>query len=238
MDGRAPRVAVPLAAALLGFLAVLAASQPEQPLRETRRLELADLIREEDARVERLRAQVGALERSLEELAQASGGGDLADVTGRVEALEVAAGVAPLDGPGVVVRLDDSATARSPSGDPNDLLVHERDIQTVVNALWSAGAEAVAVAGQRLTGLSAVRCTGNTLLLHGRVHVPPYVIAAIGNPRRLAAALSSQPGMDRLLAAVETFGIRLTIEPGSVRILGGGSPTVLRVASPEPKDVS
>src|SRR3990170_749227 len=71
MDGRAPRVAVPLAASLLGFLAVVAASQPEQPLRETRRLELADLIRDEDARVERLRAQVGALERSLEELAQA-----------------------------------------------------------------------------------------------------------------------------------------------------------------------
>lgn len=233
MDGRAPRVAVPLAAALLGFLAVLAASQPEQPLRETRRLELADLIRDEGVRVERLRAQLGALERSLEELTRTSGGSDVAELAGRLQALEVAAGAAPLTGPGVVVRLDDSATARSPSGDPNDLLVHERDIQTVVNALWSAGAEAVAVAGQRLTGLSAVRCTGNTLLLHGRVHVPPYEITAIGNPRTLGAALSSQPGMARLLAAEESFGIRLTVEAGAVRIPGGGSPTGLGVASPE-----
>jgi uncharacterized protein YlxW (UPF0749 family) len=238
MDGRAPRVAVPLAAALLGFLAVVAASQPDQPLRETRRLELADLIRQEDARVERLRAQLGELERSLEELARASGGSGLAEMTRRLEALEEAAGTAPLEGPGIVVRLDDSAAARSPTGDPNDLLVHERDIQTVVNALWSSGAEAVAVAGQRLTGLSAVRCTGNTLLLHGRVHVPPYVITAIGNPRTLANALAGQPGMDRLLAAMETFGIRLSIESGAVRIPGGGSPTGLRLASPEPEGVS
>jgi uncharacterized protein YlxW (UPF0749 family) len=227
-------VAVPLAAALLGFLAVLAASQPEQPLRETRRLELADLIRQEGARVERLRAQVGSLERSLEELARASGG-DLGGLTRRLESLETIAGAGSLEGPGIVVRLDDSGSARSATGDPNDLLVHEQDIQTVVNALWSAGAEAVAVAGQRLTGLSAVRCTGNTLLLHGRVHVPPYVIGAIGNPRALATGLSARPGMDRLLAAVESFGIRLSIETGSVRIPGGGSPASLKLASPEPE---
>jgi uncharacterized protein YlxW (UPF0749 family) len=233
MDGRTPRVAVPLAAALLGFLAVLAASQPEQPLRETRRLELADLIRQEGARVERLRAQVGSLERSLEELAQASG--SLGELSGRLESLEASAGAGSLQGPGIVVKLDDSGSARSPTGDPNDLLVHERDIQTVVNALWSAGAEAVAVAGQRLTGLSAVRCTGNTLLLHGRVHVPPYVIGAIGNPRRLATELSVQPGMERLVAAVESFGIRLSIESGSVRIPGEGSPASLKLASPEPQ---
>jgi uncharacterized protein YlxW (UPF0749 family) len=234
MDGRAPRVAVPLAAALLGFLAVLAASQPEQPLRETRRLELADLIRQEGARVERLRAQVGSLERSLEDLAQGSGT-DLGGLTRRLGALESVAGAASLEGPGVVVRLDDSGSARSPTGDPNDLLVHEGDIQTVVNALWSAGAEAVAVAGQRLTGLSAVRCTGNTLLLHGRVHVPPYVIGAIGDPRGLTTALPAQPGMDRLLAAVESFGIRLAIETATVRIPGGGSPATLKLASPEPQ---
>ena len=233
MVDRAPRVAVPLAAALLGFLGVLAASQPEQPLRETRRLELADLIREQDARVQSLRSQVRALERSLEESAQASVD-DVGNLTARIGALEATSGSAPLRGPGIVVRLDDSAAARSPTGDPNDLLVHEGDIQTVVNALWSAGAEAVAVNGQRLNALSAVRCTGNTLLLHGRVHVPPYEIAAIGDPAKLAASLTAQPGMDRLLAAVESFGIRFSIETGPVRIPGGGSQPALRLSTPQP----
>jgi uncharacterized protein YlxW (UPF0749 family) len=230
MERPAPRATVAIAAAVLGFLAVLAARQPPRALRELRRLELVDLIRDQDARVRRLRADVRSLE---DQLAAGSGSEDLVRLRRQVEAMAVRVGGGAVQGPGVVVTLDDSPANRSPTGDPNDLIVHERDIQTVVNALWSAGAEAVAVAGQRLTGLSAVRCTGNTLLLHGRVHVPPYEITAIGNPRTLGAALSSQPGMARLLAAVETFGIRLTVEAGAVRIPGGGSPTGLGVASPE-----
>jgi len=123
----------------------------------------------------------------------------------------------------VVVTLDDSSARRSPTGDPNDLIVHERDIQTVVNALWAAGAEAVGINGERLTTTSAVRCAGNTLLLHGALHSPPYHIAAIGDPERLASAVPAQPGMGRLRESVEAFGLRLDVEPGSVR-LGGGPP--------------
>jgi uncharacterized protein YlxW (UPF0749 family) len=123
----------------------------------------------------------------------------------------------------VVVTLDDSSARRSPTGDPNDLIVHERDIQTVVNALWAAGAEAVGINGERLTTTSAVRCAGNTLLLHGALHSPPYHIAAIGDPERLASAVPAQPGMGRLSESVEAFGLGLDVEPGSVR-LGGGPP--------------
>jgi uncharacterized protein YlxW (UPF0749 family) len=216
MRGGAPRLAVPLAAALLGFMAVVAASQPQQPLRETRRLELVDLIEQEDARVERLAAQVARLEGELDQLG--SGTGQLSGLARRVEELQAAAGEGALEGPGIVVRLDDSGEVRSATGDPNDLLVHERDIQVVVNALWSAGAEAVAINGQRLTSLSAVRCAGNTLLLHGTVHSPPYLISAIGDPAALAAALPAEPGFARLLRAAESFGIQLAVEAGQVEM--------------------
>lgn len=221
----APRAAVAASAALLGFLAVVAASQPERARRETRRLELADLIRDEDARVRSLRDEVRGLEAELEGISRSRGAatGEARDLGEEVRTMATRFGTAGLQGPGVVVTLDDSSAARSPTGDPNDLVVHERDIQTVVNALWAAGAEAVAVNGERLTSSSAVRCAGNTLLLHGSLHSPPYRIAAIGDPTGLGGDLGSLPGMNRLLSAVRGFGLGFSVEPGTVVIPAGAA---------------
>jgi uncharacterized protein YlxW (UPF0749 family) len=216
MEAPAPRLTVAVAAALLGFLATLAARQPSLATRELRRLELADLIRAEDARVRRLRAEVRSLQERLGEIGAT--GVEARELGDAMRALAVEAGGSALEGPGVTVTLDDSSAGRSPTGDPNDLIVHERDIQTVVNALWAAGAEAIALNGERLTSLSAVRCAGNTLLLHGSLHSPPYRLAAIGDADRLAMALLGQPGMGRLLEAVTAFGLVLEVERGTVRV--------------------
>jgi uncharacterized protein YlxW (UPF0749 family) len=212
-------VTVAIAAALLGFLAVLAARQPPRASRELRRLELVDLIRDQDDRVRRLRTEVRSLEAQL---AAGSGSEDLGRLRRQVEALAVRAGGGGVQGPGVVITIDDSSANRSPTGDPNDLIVHERDLQTVVNALWGAGAEVVAVNGERLTAISAIRCAGNTLLLHGALHSPPYRVAAIGDPDALSAAVAEQPGMVRLVQAARDFGLGFDVERTSVRI---GSPT-------------
>ncbi|HEX9891759.1 MAG TPA: DUF881 domain-containing protein [Actinomycetota bacterium] len=228
------RVAVPVAAGLLGFLAVLAASQGSLPDRGARRLELADLIRDQDRRVSTLRRDLADLTVNLDELS--AGVQDLDRTTGtlgrQVRQLSIRSGTAALRGPGVVVILDDSDAGRSPTGDPNDLIVHEQDIQTVVNALWSSGAEAVAINGERLTGASAVRCAGNTLLLHGRVHSPPYRIEAIGDDAALEEGLGTRPGMDRLHAAVSAFGLRLQVRVADVRIRAGGPAPGLELAEP------
>ena len=61
--------------------------------------------------------------------------------------------------------------------DPNQLVVHQSDLQAVVNALWAGGAEAMTIAGQRVIATSAVRCVGNTLLLNGEVYSPPFRVA-------------------------------------------------------------
>jgi uncharacterized protein YlxW (UPF0749 family) len=125
------------------------------------------------------------------------------------------------------------ARGRAPPGHPNDLIVHERDIQTVVNALWSAGAEAVGINGERLTATSAVRCAGNTLLLHGALHSPPYRIAGIGDADAMAAVLPVQPGMGRLGEAVEAFGLGLDVEAADVRLAGAAPAGMFRAATPE-----
>jgi uncharacterized protein YlxW (UPF0749 family) len=233
MQAGSPRVGVALAAALLGFLAVLAVRQPPRTSREFRRLELADLIQAEDGRVRDLREDVRRLQSQLD---QAGGGPDVEALRRDVRELSVRAGAAALQGAGVLVTLDDSSAERSPTGDPNDLIVHERDIQIMVNALWAAGAEAVSVDGERLTSTSAVRCAGNTLLLHGELHSPPYRIGAIGDANELADSLVGQPGMGRLLDAVRGFGLRLEVEAGRVRVGGGPPPRSLRVARPAEGD--
>ena len=88
-------------------------------------------------------------------------------------------------GPGLVVTLNDAqrdAEGRFPrDASPDDLVVHQQDIQAVLNALWSAGAEGIQMQDQRIIGTSAPRCVGNTLLLNGRTYSPPYVITAIGD---------------------------------------------------------
>ena len=226
-----PRVAIAVAAFLLGLLTVMAATQPRRASRDIRRLELVDLIRAEDARVRRLRAAITDLRAQVTELERSDTAG-LRELRGDVQDLALRAGGAALEGPGVTVLLDDSSSARSPTGDPNDLVVHERDIQTVVNALWAAGAEAVAVNGERLTATSAVRCAGNTLLLHGALHSPPYRIDAIGDPVRLSESFTVQPGVDRLVAAAEAFGLGLEVQTGTVRIVSGPPTAELSLASP------
>ena len=85
--------------------------------------------------------------------------------------------------------------SRPPDASNDDLVVHQGDVQAVVNALWAGGAEAMSIMNVRVLTTSAVRCVGNTLLLHGRVYSPPFKIVAIGDPAALQQALASSQGV-------------------------------------------
>lgn len=168
-----------------------------------------DLIGRESARVQELRTRLDLLAADLRRMQSGSEGreGRMAAIRGRIDALAPLAGLAPVRGPGVVVVLRDSKLRESPTGDPNDLVVHEQDLQAVVNGLWAAGAEAVSVSGERITSLSAIRCVGNTLLLHGSVYSPPYQIEAIGDPARLMRDFAADPLVERVRVVAEHFGL-------------------------------
>ena len=90
---------------------------------------------------------------------------------------------------------------------PDDLVVHQQDVQAVVNALWAGGAEAMQIMDQRVISTSAVRCVGNTLILQGRVYSPPYEITAIGDPDRLYEALDAAPRGATYRYYVDTYGL-------------------------------
>ena len=103
-----------------------------------------------------------------------------------------------------------AGTASTAGAAPDDLVVHQQDVQSVLNALWTGGAEAVAMQDQRLVNTSAPRCIGNTLLLHGRTYSPPYVVTAIGDPARLAATLANEPGIKMFKQYAVRYGLGYT----------------------------
>jgi uncharacterized protein YlxW (UPF0749 family) len=126
------------------------------------------------------------------------------------------AGMTALQGPGVTIVLDDvprEAGGELPAGArPDDVVIHQSDVQAVVNALWASGVDAVAIMGERVIATSAVLCVGNTLLLQGRTYSPPYRIDAIGDTEKISAALEESPGVALLRQAVRSFGLEFSVQ--------------------------
>ena len=207
------RYLLALVLALVGFGIVTTSRDPSAP-RLSRRARLVDLIQAEDDRTRRLRSELEALQADLDALT--TGGSarqrELAVLARQRDALAPFAGLRAVRGPGLVVALSDSPLRESPTGDPNDLVIHEQDLQAVVNALWAGGAEAIAINGERITSRSAVRCVGNTLLLHGSVYAPPYRVSALGDPAALNDGLARSEEVAQFRAAAEDFrlGFRIT----------------------------
>jgi uncharacterized protein YlxW (UPF0749 family) len=140
--------------------------------------------------------------------------------------LAAAAGLTPVTGPALSVSLDDapkSAQQRdlAAGAQPDDLVIHQQDVQGVVNALWAGGAEAMTIMGQRVVATTAVRCVGNTLLLHGRSFGPPFVVTAIGSQPAMLRALDAAPDVQVFRQYVDAYGLGYTVRTSSrVRLPG------------------
>lgn len=173
---------------MLGFLLVTAASTTDatRKAEAPRRAQLIDLIgarRQQvavlDADVRELRDQVvgaqqAALRRARQDEAEAA----------RSERLAVEAGTVALEGRGLLVRMSDSERDPQDPSETGAYRIHDTDIQLVVNALFAAGAEAVAVNDSRLVATSPIRAAGDTIVVNFRPLTPPYRVEAIGADRK------------------------------------------------------
>ena len=123
-----------------------------------------------------------------------------------------------LSGSGVTVTLDDSplwenaVNNNGTTANINDYVIHQQDVESVVNALWAGGADALMIMDQRVLFNSAVICSGNVLSLHGKKYSPPFTISAIGDPQRLRAALNDSEAITILKQYVTAFGIGYKVE--------------------------
>ncbi len=232
------RFGVPVVCLLAGVL--LAATHTVSGGSEIRRSDsprLVDLVHDAQNSVDRLSAQRDGLATQIDSAHGGGAGTALAAMQARADELAAAAGLNPVHGPGLVVTLSDAqrdANGRFPrDASPDDLVVHQQDIQAVLNALWSAGAEAIQMQDQRIIGTSAPRCVGNTLLLNGRTYSPPYTITAIGNATAMQAALAAAPLVTLYKQYVVRFGLGYSEQVrDDVEVVGYTEPVRMRYAQP------
>jgi len=131
-----------------------------------------------------------------------------------LDAQRAAAGLTAMRGPGIVVTLDDSGARNiSTSPDRNAFLVHDYDLRDVINVLWLAGAEAIAVNDERVVGNTSAYCVGSTVMVNTTRLSPPYVVRAIGEPASLAETLRNPSYLTALRQKVERYGIKFQVAP-------------------------
>ena len=122
--------------------------------------------------------------------------------------VKILAGITPLKGPGVIIRMDDSQQKSRTGENPNLYIIHDDDLLRVINELRAAGAEAICVNGERLTGVSEIRCAGPTLSVNNVRSAVPFEIRAIGDKNTLTNALKMRGGVQDTL---KVWGIQMEI---------------------------
>jgi uncharacterized protein YlxW (UPF0749 family) len=237
------RAAAPAMALVAGVLFVTSAvSSGGTDLRAGRYDDLGDVASAEAQKLEELRAEQEQIAAQVDQLTEdlaSVGGGTLQE---EVDVTEGPAGLEPVSGPGVTITLTDAPEAVQDTAeveDLNSLVVHEQDIQAVVNALWAGGAEAMTIQGQRVVSTTGIRCVGNTVILHDVPYAPPYVISAIGPTEEMLASVNESPYIAFYLEVVEAYqlGWDVQIEP-EISAPGYTGSTELDYARPAGGEVS
>src|SRR5436190_12314487 len=215
-------VVVPLVAAFAGALFATSFATAHGTELRTIGRDLPRLIADQNRDVAAKAEQVRQLQSEVDQLSAAAAPGDarVKDLRDQAALLAPVVGTQIVRGPVITVSLDDAhrsaASLPKPYG-PDDIVVHQQDVQGVVNALWSGGAEAMMLQDQRVISTSAVRCVGNTLILQGRVYSPPYRISAIGDVTGMRAAIEASSAIQIYREFARVFGLGWSVEePGEV----------------------
>jgi uncharacterized protein YlxW (UPF0749 family) len=186
------RLGTPLVVLACGGLFVVSANNSDgTDLRPGRYTDLASLVENEAHSYDKLRDRVAVLNSQVTMLSSAVSDSQVRRYQRKIARLSDPAGLQPRRGPGVSVVLSDAPedVINSTTGNVNPLLVHQQDIQAVVNALWKGGATAVTIQGQRVVSTTGIKCEGNAVQLQGVPYSQPYVIEAVGDQARLVSAL-------------------------------------------------
>lgn len=188
-------------------------------LRESSVTDLDHVVRQERERVEDMAARIERLEAEVNALSEAVDDRDVRQLQRQAAALQEPAGFTAVHGPGLTVTLDDvpreerqAVLDAYPKLFADALVIHQQDIQAVVNALWAGGAEAMTIKDVRIISTTGIRCVGNVVILHGVPYSPPYTIRAIGDPDALRASLASNEYVGNVAESSRLIGIGYEVE--------------------------
>jgi len=188
---------------VLGYLLVSlytfeAARQKEQD--KNRNTDLVEVITNQEAEIELLEVSIEETRLSIDEQRrqQTEGVGRLNSLRASLDNARLFSGLTELTGKGLVVTVNDNLAkaelAKQNQGagyNPNDFLIHDKNLLYLVNELKSAQPDGISINGQRLVTDSNIRCVGTVVLVNDTRLSPPYIISLVGNPEQLKSALDS-----------------------------------------------
>lgn len=227
------RLAMVAVLVLFGAMLIVSAIQAERarPAAAAEREQLIAQIQEHKEELAGLHDTLTALQTTVSDLRDRAAATEqtLSEINTKTTKRAIWAGMAAVSGPGVVVRTDNAPGAE---GSGSSGIILDTDLQALVNSLWHAGAEAIAINGHRLTSLTAIRFAGQAITVDYRSLTPPYVVTAIGDPDTLPARLVESRGGQLWLGLEANFGIRFEITTKEHLVIPGHERVTLRHAEP------
>lgn len=175
-------------------------------------LDLQNEINNVEAENKQLNASISeqALKLALYKAGVENTGSAYGIMQNELEKIRNYANLAKVEGPGIIMTLNDSQQEISEGEDIAWYLIHDIDILEIVNELRMAGAEAISINGERVTSTTSIRCGGPTINIDGKRHAVPFVIKAIGDPKALeASALAPESYIELYM---EYSGIEVEIQ--------------------------
>ena len=208
------RIGVPVATVTAGVLFVASALSADGTDLRSVTTDVRTLVVHRGADVDAAQERVEDLRAEVSRLTSAIDNAMVEAARRDVESLEAPAGLRQVQGPGLRITLTDAPreTIEESDLDPKDLVVHQQDIQAFVNAMWAVGAEGVSLMGERLISTTAIKCVGNTVLMHGVPYSPPYVVEAVGDPAVLSASLDDFDRINTYESYAAMYGLGLEVE--------------------------
>lgn len=213
-------VAIALLLMLLGILismqikSVIQSNQLKN-IEMTRAIDLAEQINQLRKENGSLKEQIYDLEKQIKDYQDSAA--SISKTTellkDELDKVKILAGLTDVDGPGIIVTLDDSKIPITSNVDPNSFLLHDADILQVINELKAAGAEAISINDQRIVSTTEIRCAGPTISINNMRYSAPYIIKAIGDPKTLKNSLMMRGGIIDLL---KEFSIEVKIEESNL----------------------
>jgi uncharacterized protein YlxW (UPF0749 family) len=183
------------------------------PFYNSQRTELIRMIRGLESERNKLQLDLAETRARLENYIQnvSKGMGALKALQNQMKTMRMQAGLSKVEGPALVVRLQDSDLHPARNEDPYFFLVHDVDLVSLINELWAAGAEAISINEQRIIASSSIRCAGPTILVNSVRLVPPYEVKAIGPATSMEAALRMPGGWYDSMAQSLKNGVKIKI---------------------------
>lgn len=229
---------VTIACVLLGILVAVqfraqAAHQPHERVAQWG--DMKEMLKSYEAERNKLQVELSEARTRIKEIEDKLAGEATfqKDIKAQFEQARIQAGLMGMKGPGVLVRMVDAARRPAPGEDPYFYIVHDVDVQALVNELWAAGAEAIAVNDQRIVTRSSIRCVGPTILVNANRLAPPYVVKAIGPPGDLEGGLRMPGGfLDSMSMLVQAGGQVDISRMQEVTVAAYEGSLVYRYASP------